>query len=216
PRQIESFGMAVEAWAMAQPCPKAVRNRRHLVRAFVDRACASGTYGRPSIVSLGCGPAAEVFETLRDCAANFTLIDIDEDAIGFVQAKARSTGMSDRIAVRRANLIKMVLGAGCDMADGQSAFYSLGLVDYLTDALFIRLLDYIHDKLAQGGRVLLGNFCPAHRNVAFFEHALDWPLTLRSERDLLRLVKQSRFAGCPMTIGTEPEGVQLFVECIKG
>src|SRR5262249_27090196 len=27
PRQIESFGMAVEAWAMAQPCPKAVRNR---------------------------------------------------------------------------------------------------------------------------------------------------------------------------------------------
>ena len=212
---IEGFGMAVESWAMTQPCPKAVRNRRRLVAAFVDRACENGNRGRPSIISLGCGPAAEVFDTLRYCRADFTLVDIDQEAIAFVQTKARDAGLSDHIAVQRANVIKMVLGNDCRIAEGQSAFYSLGLLDYFNDALFIRLLDYIHGKLAKGGRALLGNFRPAHANTAFFEHALEWPLILRSKSDLLRIVKQSRFADCPMNVGAEPEGVQLFIECEK-
>jgi len=212
---IDGFGMAVQAWAMTQPCPRAVRNRRRLVAAFVDHACANCDHGWPSIISLGCGPAAEVFDTLGHCNANFTLVDIDEEAIAFVRTKAHDAGLSDQIAVRRANIIKMALGADCRIADGQNAIYSLGLLDYFNDALFIRLLDYIHGKLAKGGRALLGNFRPAHANAAFFEHALEWPLTLRSESDLLRLVKQSRFADCPMSIGAEPEGVQLFIECEK-
>jgi hypothetical protein len=47
------------------------------------------------------------------------------------------------------------------------------------------------------------------------EHALNWPLTLRSEPELLRLVKKSKFANSAMTVASEPEGAQLFIECKK-
>jgi extracellular factor (EF) 3-hydroxypalmitic acid methyl ester biosynthesis protein len=91
----------------------------------------------------------------------------------------------------------------------------MGLIDYLKDGLVIALLNYIHGKLAPGGSVCLGNFRPDHPNAALFQHALDWPLILRSESDLARLVARSRFAGAPVHIGSEAEGVQLFVKCVK-
>jgi len=68
-----------------------------------------------------------------------------------------------------------------------------GLIDYFSDEVVVRLLDYIHAKLVPGGLALLGNFRPGHANEAFFMHALDWPLTLRSEAELAALVQSSRF-----------------------
>jgi extracellular factor (EF) 3-hydroxypalmitic acid methyl ester biosynthesis protein len=213
PRGVDHFGQAVDAWAMAQPCPRAVRNRRLLVRDFVREVCER--FPAPSVVSLGCGPAAEVFDSLADDGARFTLIDIDADAIGYVQEKARLHAAAARIDTVRGNIIKMVLRDEGHLPGNHAAFYSMGLIDYFKDDLVIRLLDYVHDKLAPGGAVFLGNFRPDHPNVALFRHALDWPLVLRSQSELLRLAAQSRFASSPVRVGSEAEGVQLFVTCVK-
>jgi len=63
--------------------------------------------------------------------------------------------------------------------------------------------------------VLLGNSRRGHPNAALFEHALNWPLSRRSKPELLQLVEKSKFAKCPVAVTSEPEGVQLFVECTK-
>lgn len=210
-----TFGKAVDAWAMGQPCPKAVRNRRALVGSFVNRV-SGVSRGHPlSIVSLGCGPAAEVFDVLHLNDIRFTLIDFDEDATSYVRAQASSRGVDDRLHLMHANVIKMMFRDQGELPANQSAFYSLGLIDYFKDNLVIRLLDYIYDKLALGGLVLLGNFRPGHANEALFQHALDWPLVLRSENELRHLVRQSKFSNSPIVVGTEKEGVQLFIECVK-
>lgn len=213
PRGIDHFGRAVDFWAMAQPCPRAVRNRRRLVGDLVRQACEK--FSAPSVVSLGSGPAAEVFDLLPRHNARFTLIDIDADAIGYVQEKARLCSAAGRVATVQGNIIKMVLRDEGRLPGNHATFYSMGLIDYFRDDLVIRLLNYIHAKLAPGGTVLLGNFRPDHPNVALFQHALDWPLVLRSEQELLRLVGQSQFARSPVKMGTEAEGVQLFVSCVK-
>jgi SAM-dependent methyltransferase len=213
PRSANNFGRAVDIWAMAQPCPRAVRNRRFLVADFVQRVVEK--FSAPSIVSLGCGPATEIFDTpLRD-NVDFTLIDIDAEAIGHVRDKVQRQANPPHIKTITANIIKMVLRDEGTLPGNHSAFYSMGLIDYFKDDLVVRLLDYIHDKLAPGGMILLGNFRPDHPNVALFQHALNWPLVLRSESDLRRLVARSRFANSSVHIGTEAEGVQLFVNCVK-
>jgi extracellular factor (EF) 3-hydroxypalmitic acid methyl ester biosynthesis protein len=213
PRGVDHFGQAADAWAMSQPCPRAVRNRRLLVGEFVRAVCEK--VSSPSVVSLGCGPASEVFDSLSRGSARFTLIDIDADAISYVQERARAQGADARIITVRGNIIKMVLRDEGNLPGNHAAFYSMGLIDYFKDDLVIQLLNYVHSKLAPGGTVLLGNFRPDHPNVALFRHALDWPLVLRSGPDLLRLVAQSRFASSLVRVGTEGEGVQLFVECVK-
>src|SRR5262249_24823868 len=86
------FGTAVDCWALDQPCPRAVRNRSHLVTQLVNELGERSPDDVLSIVSLGCGPAAEVFDVL-DCAkAHFTLVDIDEDALWHVRRKAAGRG----------------------------------------------------------------------------------------------------------------------------
>ncbi len=207
------FGQAVDTWAMGQPCPRAVRNRRLLVADFLRQACAS--FDAPSVMSLGCGPAAEVFDSLGIASARFTLVDIDAEAIGYVQAKAQLHAAADRIATVRGNIIKMALRDENHLPGNQAAIYSMGVIDYFNDDLVVALLNYIHGKLAPGGSVCLGNFRPDHPNVGLFLHALDWPLVLRSRSDFLRLVARSRFTGAPVSIGSEEEGVQLFVRCVK-
>jgi extracellular factor (EF) 3-hydroxypalmitic acid methyl ester biosynthesis protein len=213
PRSAHDFGRAVDIWAMAQPCPRAVRNRRFLVGNFVQQVREN--FSPPSIVSLGCGPATEVFDTRRRDGVDFTLIDIDAEAISHVLEKARSCSDAQHIKTINANIIKMILRDDGTLPGSHSAFYSMGLIDYFRDDLVVRLLDYIYSKLEPGGMVMLGNFRPDHPNVALFQHALNWPLLLRSEGDLLRLAAESRFANSSVHVGAEAEGVQLFMHCVK-
>lgn len=208
-----AFARGVDAWALSQPCPQAVRNRPALVHAMLADLGARFPGKTLSVTSLGSGPAAEVFDYRGKDAAAFTLVDIDPEAIRFVTERALTERAS--VVPLLGNLVKMVLGRSIALPDQQHAFYSLGVIDYFSDELVVRLLDYLHTRLRKGGVVLLGNFRPDHPNAAFFTHALDWRLRLRSEHDLRALVARSKFARSATRIGAERQGVQLFVECVK-
>jgi hypothetical protein len=207
-------GKAVDAWALNQPCPRAVRNRRFLIEGLVQNLRSTFPSGTLSIVSLGSGPAAELF----DCQmpdTHFTLVDIDDEAINYVRQKADLNGISKRIDTVRGNIIKIILGRENGIQPDQHSFYSLGLIDYFDDELVVRLLDYIHANLRTGGIAYLGNFTPDHPNADFFQHALDWPLVLRSKDHLQDLINRSLFRNCPTCVGSEAEGIQLFIKATK-
>jgi hypothetical protein len=214
PSASDTFGRAVDGWAMNQPCPRAVRNRRRLVRDLIMKTRKEAGPAM-HVVSLGCGPAAEVFDVVNLCDARFTLLDIDAEAVDFVNEKIRANHLEHRITVRRENVIKMALRNDIQFTEPPSIVYSLGLIDYFSDELVIRMLDYLYESLGPGGVTYLGNFKPGHPNVALFEHALNWPLVLRSENELLALINRSKFAKCRTSLGMEKEGIQLFVECHK-
>jgi len=214
PGGVDVFGKAVDEWAMRQPYTRAVRNRRQLVRDILTRM-RNEVGPDMHVVSLGCGPAAEVFDVADLTDVRFTLVDIDADAVAFVKEKVHAWRMESRVTAIRKNVIKMVLDDEVRFVYPPSVIYSLGVIDYFTDELVVHMLDYMHATLAPGGVAFLGNVTPDHPNVALFEHALNWPLVLRSKEELLRLVRRSKFAGCPVAIGAEEENAQLFVECRK-
>jgi hypothetical protein len=213
PRSKNRFGRAVDAWSMDQPFPKAVRNRCVLVHRFLQKV-RSGFGNAPiSVLSLGCGSAVEIFDPDEVSNVWFTVVDVDQGALDHVQRKAVADAIMGRIRTMKADVFKIAARDRGELPDNYAACCCLGLIDNLSDELVVRLLDLIHSKLAPSGSMLFGSAQPRHRNAALFEHALNWPLPLRSKLELLRLVQKSKFAGCPITVASEPEGVQLFVEC---
>ena len=93
--------------------------------------------------------------------------------------------------------------------------YSIGLIDYFRDDFVVKLLDWIYDRLAPGGRVILGNFHPRNPIRALMDHVLEWSLIHRTEEDMNRLFERSKFGRPCSRILYEPERINLFAEGIR-
>ncbi len=78
---------------------KAIRNRRHLLAAEILSSfmAASKEF---HVASLGCGPVAEIFDVLDRAddrgRLQVSCIDIDREALTYVEARAREQGVADR------------------------------------------------------------------------------------------------------------------------
>lgn len=200
-----------------QAAGQAVRNRRALLVEEI-RSVLDATEGRARVTSLASGPAAELFdvyEGLEDASRlSATCIDIDLQALAHI---ADRVGPRLRSAIRleNANLVYLALGRTKLELPPQDLVYSIGLIDYFNDKFVVNLLDFIHDRLAPGGRCILGNFHPDNPTRALMDHVLDWPLIHRSEDDMNRLFSASKFGGPCERIRYEASGVNLFAVGVR-
>jgi SAM-dependent methyltransferase len=142
-----------------------------------------------------------------------TLVDLDPEALAFVAERRDQRRLSGQMSLVQQNLIPLVSGRSTFQMPQQDLIYSIGLIDYLRDALVVRLLNFAHAHLAPGGRVIVGNFHPRNPSKAFMDHVLDWKLIHRTENEMNALFSASSF-GRPCTrIQFEDQGVNLFAEC---
>ena len=81
--------------------------------------------------------------------------------------------------------------------------------------MVVALMNTIFDLLKPGGRALLGNFHPANPDKAIMDHVLDCKLTHRTEGDMHRMFRASRFGKAADRIYFEEQGINLFAECSK-
>ena len=117
--------------------------------------------------------------------------------------------------MRQANLVYLALGRQDLELPPQDMIYSIGLIDYFGDRFVVKLLDFIHQRLASGGRVVLGNFHPRNPTRMVMDHVLDWQLIHRDEEHMNRLFRASLF-GCDCAeFIFEDAGVNLFAVGIK-
>jgi SAM-dependent methyltransferase len=206
----DRFGRIVDAWTLEQPALKSIRSEAAVVESFLLRTARANAGIQPiSIVSLGCAPLALSPAAVR--CMHLTFADNEESALREVARNAAAKGASTTTV--HADLANMTSANG--LARDHAAFCALHALNYLSDAAAIKLLELVHSKLRPAGRLLLGSFQRAYPNAALFEHALSWPLLGRSEAELLRLIKKTKFAACAVTVTADPEGAQLFVECRK-
>jgi cyclopropane fatty-acyl-phospholipid synthase-like methyltransferase len=132
-----------------------------------------------------------------------------------VSDRLEKTKLTQHVDLRNENLIYLALGRKKLDLPPQDLIYSLGLIDYLSDELVLRLMDWIYDELKPGGRVILGNVHTSNPSRGMMDYLLDWRLIHRDEADLNRLYSQSRF-GRPCTrLLFEEVGISLFAECVK-
>ncbi len=202
------------------PAVVAVQNRRGLLTREIARTLRScGDAGPARVTSLACGPAREVFDSFARIddprALAVTLVDFDREALAYCEAERTARDLGPQIALVSANLIHVAVGRLALALEPQDLIYSIGLIDYLKDDLVVALLDWIHDSLAPGGRVIVGNFHPSNPTRAIMDHLLEWKLFHRDEEAMHRLARRSKFGADCSSIQFEDRGINLFAELQK-
>jgi extracellular factor (EF) 3-hydroxypalmitic acid methyl ester biosynthesis protein len=197
----------VDAFLHDSSAAKAVRNRRSLLAQAIAPA--------RRVTSLACGPAAEIFDVLSGGIKHpslgsrlFTCVDKDASALSHVCERRNNEGYIDSIHAVRMDLAKMACGGPLPSTE-QDVVYTIGLIDYFSDRLVIKLIDRMWDMLSPGGVCIVGNFVPGNSSQWLMEEVLDWRLRLRNEDHMKELFAQTRF-GKVSRFEFEGEGVNLF------
>jgi len=213
------IGSMLDRCFLNLPAAVAVRNRRPLLAEEINAVVAAKGEAGAHVTSLACGPAAELFdvyERLEDrTKLTTTLIDVDLQALAFVAERRDKARLQQQMRLLNANLIYVVRERESIQLRDQDLIYSIGLIDYFSDKFVIKLLDYIHNALVPGGKVILGNFHPRNPDKAIMDHVFDWRLIHRTEDDMNRLFKASAFSTACTRVRFEEQGINLFAECVK-
>lgn len=212
------IGRLLDSCMLNLAAAKAIRNRRHLLAAEILSSFSSAAK-EFHVASLACGPAREIFDVFERAddrgRLHVSCVDVDREALAHVDARCRELKLSDRVRTFHANLIHLATGRQELDLPPQDLIYSAGLADYFSDELAGNLINWIHDRLRPGGRVLLGSFHPSNPTRGLMDHVLDWRLTHRDEGEMNKLFLGSKFAQPCSRILLDAEGVALFAECRK-
>jgi extracellular factor (EF) 3-hydroxypalmitic acid methyl ester biosynthesis protein len=197
---------------------KAVRNRRHILANEIIKTIKSNP-GKTRIASMACGPAQEVFdcynllenkELLRT-----TLVDIDDNAVEFVENKIKDNQLGNFIKIYKHNLVFLAKGKSILEIPQQDLIYSIGLMDYFSDKAVIAFLDYFYTNLKTGGRVIVGNFHPRNDSKGLMDYLLNWRLIHRTEEQMIQIFSQSLFNHRQVSFVYEEQNINLFAICTK-
>jgi extracellular factor (EF) 3-hydroxypalmitic acid methyl ester biosynthesis protein len=170
------------------------------------------------IMNLACGPNRELFDFLKNCeytdAVEALCIDIDADALQYTDQHVNCFAHKANIHLMRENLVKWALGRIRHDFRTQDIIYSAGLMDYIQDKLFVKMIDRCHTQLKPGGVLILGNF-GVHKNRNMMDHLLQWWLIYRDEEALRELFARSQFGDDKIQVLSEKQGVNLFAIATK-
>ncbi len=213
------LGPVVDRMFLETPPAVAVRNRRILIAEEIAGTVRRSTEMPVRVMCMASGPATEVFDAFalleEKSRLKVTLMDIDLQALAFVDEIRGRQKLTNHLTLVNENLIALYLGRGKTTLEPQHLVYSIGLIDYLNDKLVGKLLQYVYDNLLPGGRVILGNFHPNNVAKEFMDYVLEWNLIHRTEEDMNRLFLNSPFQRATTQIRFEGEGINLFAECRK-
>ncbi len=221
PAGVGRIGPVVDRCFLGSPVCKALRNRRTLIRdAILEKVNANASAGqRTSLVSLSCGPAAEVLDAYHQLSDPSllvsTLVEIDAQALAFVGERCHAAGLDPHIHLVTGNLVYLALGRQRLELQEQDLIYSMGLIGSFDDKTAVRLLDYVHQLLRRGGQAIFGTFHPHNVAKPLLDYVVDWRFLHRGEEDLNRLFFQSAFGRPCTNIRLDPEGMVVFAECVK-
>lgn len=159
-----------------------------------------------NVASGSCRDLKEFFQFKPDCKINCDCIEQDLNAIEY--AKCLLDGDQHKVNFIPKNAIKF------DTEKRYDLIWSGGLFDYFTDNIFVRLLKRYYSFLNENGEMVIGNFSPNNPSKNYME-LMEWHLNYRDENQLLLLAKECGFDMNYVSIGKEPENVNLFLHVIK-
>ena len=212
------IGNLLDECFLDEPAAVAVRNRRALLADEIQKTLREKN--RPiRIMSLASGPAREifdVFESIEDpTKIQATLIDIDLQALAFVEDQLKNKPYRRQIELVNGNLVYLATGRQKLDVLPQDLIYSIGLIDYFNDTWVKTLLNFIYQRLAPAGKTILGNFHPGNGTRGLMDFVLDWRLIHRDENQMNELFRASDFQAPCSEIRFEAEGINLFAMGVR-
>jgi len=176
----------------------------------------------PRILDVACGSCREVFElapAIQKSGAKVICIDTDTDALDFSANRLSLAGLrgGDQVKFLKYNAIRMINHERNLKEFGlQDVIYSVGLFDYLDDAVLTRLLAALYTLLAPGGK-LIASYKDSRRYSTFDNRwLLDWDAFYqRTEEDMWSLYEKAGIPINSITTIRENSGVILFFTATK-
>ena len=187
-----------------QPAPKAVRNRKTYFHDLLDRH--SARCNSLGVLKIASGPGRSMFEWLSahpDASITIDCVELDATAIDY--AKNLNKPFLDRIAFEKTNALRYKPARTYDL------IWAAGIFDYFNNAIFCRMIRRLMPALASGGELVIGNFSDYNPSRAYMELLGEWRLHHRSGDKLRALAEEAGVSPENITLGQEPEGVNLFL-----
>jgi extracellular factor (EF) 3-hydroxypalmitic acid methyl ester biosynthesis protein len=222
------FAKIVNVCFLKNPPAEAHRNRiKYLSKTLEEETKRVHAEGRRAkILNLGCGPAKEVQNFMREDdlsdRAVFTLLDFNDETI------EHATGLLHdvRNAHRRQTelnffkksvhqILKEASRPGPEMMPGTyDLVYCAGLFDYMSDRICKRLMNIFYDLLAPGGLLVATNVDASKPFRHSMEFILEWHLICRNSDQFAALNPDKAPPG-QFQVTHEHTGVNVFIEVRK-
>jgi extracellular factor (EF) 3-hydroxypalmitic acid methyl ester biosynthesis protein len=222
------FAKIVNVCFLKNPPAEAHRNRiRYLTKRLEEETTRVHRLGRRArIFNLGCGPAKEVQDFMRQHdisdRAIFTLLDFNDETIEHASGLLKDV----RTATRRETelnfykksvhqILKEAVRPGPEMMPGTyDLVYCAGLFDYMSDRICKRLMNIFYDLLAPGGLLIATNVDASKPFRHSMEFILEWHLICRNEAQFAALKPEKAGPG-QFSVTHEQTGVNVFIEVRK-
>ncbi len=204
---------------------RSVRNRIAHLREhiFNETARLSRTGKVARILNVGCGPAKEVQDFLKETQlsdeADFTLVDFNQETLVHAGDKLveikRQQSRRTMVRAQQMSVFELLKRTRQNDCGGEKfdLIYCAGLFDYLAPDTCRALIDLWYDSLLPGGLMLIANMDDSKPFRNFIEFVLDWQLLYRDSNEFLAAVPE-RCREFTRVIA-EPTSVNLFLHIRK-
>jgi extracellular factor (EF) 3-hydroxypalmitic acid methyl ester biosynthesis protein len=220
------FSKIVNSWFLSQRPAEAHRNRiNYLTKVIVKETLRVACNERPArIFNLGCGPAREVQNFLRQdevCNyASFVLFDFNDETLQHTKKvledlKNRLERQTNIEVVKKS--VHQVLKEEAKPGAHQWKYdlvYCAGVFDYLSDRICKRLMDIFYEMLEPGGFLVATNINASNPSRNGMEYLLDWHLIHRNPRQLSALIPDRAHPEAAR-VRSDETGVNLYIEVRK-
>lgn len=178
-RQVSSFGRAIFGHTIDCKFSSATRARRTIVASLIDRECDRNE--SPHILSVGCGYLRElsISHALKEGRIG-RFVGLDQDPLN-LRVVEREYARHGVRGIRGS--IKLLLD-GPLAEEKFDLIYSAGMLDYLNDNLWQRLVGRMFEMLNPGGRLLVANYLPNIDDIGYMEVFMGWRPNCRSSQQL--------------------------------
>jgi extracellular factor (EF) 3-hydroxypalmitic acid methyl ester biosynthesis protein len=191
------IGIYLDMICMDLPLACAVRGRLEMIRRFLLQEVSSrGAVDPVRILDIASGPCREYFDwPSRTHAIEALAMDSDPPAVEYVNSivAPRVTSPS-RLESIQYNAFRTRSSEATIKKFGRfDIIYSVGLCDYLTDDVLIKLLSAWYETLAENG-VLFVAFKDTRRyDQTIYQWHLDWFFYQRTVQDVFELYDKAGF-----------------------
>ena len=212
PQNLASLSKEIFDYCRDATVPSSVRARRDVLARTIDDVASEATHP-VQILSIACGHLREAQESVAIREGSIgKLVAFDQDPL--------SLEVIDRELANRS--IQTIQGSVTTLVRQKQSFenldlvYAAGLYDYLSQPFATRLTKIMFDMLRPGGRLLVANFIPDHREVGYMETFMQWHLIYCTESQLEDVAKEiSGTAIANRRSFFEENGNIVFLELVK-
>lgn len=215
------LGRLLDDYFQRHAAPQAVRNRTRLVAEAIVNAAEIFPAGPLRIVSLGSGPAFDVWQAASELDVaqrrrlQVVLLDLDPQALEAARARLQPVLGPEQIVTIRENLYRLARRPAPEEIADAHVVACTGFFDYLPDADAAVLLHYCWSQLAAGGRLMVFNFAPHNPSRALMEWVANWYLLYRDETQMSELALAAGLPSSAFHIRAEEVGVDLYIDAQK-